>query len=308
MINPDDLCARFAQLEVWKANGQRAPHKPLLVLWAIGRCLRNESRMESYQHTASALRNLLGKFGPHRTRVHPEFPFWRLQNDGIWEVTNANRVSLSPSGDAHVSSLVRENVHGGFPLDVFDTLRSNEKLAIEIAYSLVEAHFPSSLQNEVLQAVGIFSKYEHVRRRARDGLLAESVLVAYGYKCSVCAFSVCLGSRPIALEAAHIRWHSSRGPDQINNALALCALHHRLFDAGAFTLSLDKRVIVAASAQGRGFEDALGRFNSEMISLPSCYEEQPDDGFVRWHQREVFNSLPISKQGEKQSLESPPSV
>ena len=33
-MNPDDLRARFAALQVWETKGQRAPNKPLFALWA----------------------------------------------------------------------------------------------------------------------------------------------------------------------------------------------------------------------------------------------------------------------------------
>ena len=45
-----------------------------------------------------------------------------------------------------------------------------------------------------------------------------------------------LGRYPVGIEAAHIRWHSQQGPDEITNALALCALHHTLFDLNYFPL------------------------------------------------------------------------
>ena len=37
---------------------------------------------------------------------------------------------------------------------------------------------------------------------------------------------------PSALEAAHVRWHSQEATHGVANALALCALHHALFDLG----------------------------------------------------------------------------
>jgi putative restriction endonuclease len=33
----DDILARFAGLNVWSRGGQRAPHKPLLFLYPLGR-------------------------------------------------------------------------------------------------------------------------------------------------------------------------------------------------------------------------------------------------------------------------------
>ena len=54
-------------------------------------------------------------------------------------------------------------------------------------------------------------------------------LTAYEYRCTICGFDVRLGPVPVALDAAHIRWHQAGGPDTESNGLALCVVHHKLF-------------------------------------------------------------------------------
>jgi putative restriction endonuclease len=46
------------------------------------------------------------------------------------------------------------------------------------------------------------------------------------------------------LEAAHIKWFQAKGPDIEANGLALCALHHKVFDLGAFTILPDTYSLV----------------------------------------------------------------
>ena len=291
-MNPDNLRARFAGLQVWERKGQRAPNKPLLALWAIGRCLRAEDRMASYRDAERALTYLLCRFGRPRKQVHPEFPFWRMRNDSLWEVQGTGPITEGPGGDVHVTSLRREDARGGFPPDVFAALQADEALAFEIACSLVDAHFPATLHDDVLEAVGIGSRLEYVRRRARDSTFSRTVLIAYGHQCAVCEFGVRLNGEHVALEGAHIRWHRARGPDQVRNGLALCALHHRLFDAGAFTVSLERRIVVSTAVHGEGFDDSLGRFHQRSVSLPASDDDLPDPNFLKWHHREVFGSIP----------------
>ena len=55
---------------------------------------------------------------------------------------------------------------------------------------------------------------------------------------------------PVALEAAHIKWRQAGGPDLEVNGLALCSLHHKLFDRGAFTLSNQLVILVSDDAHG----------------------------------------------------------
>ena len=311
-MNADDLRARFAGLRVWKSRGRRAPHKPLLALWAIGRCFRGEPRMAPFPVVQRELRSLLERFGPPRKAIHPEFPFQYLETDGLWEIRASGPVARGSGGHLLVSSLRRRKADGGFPEEIFETLRSSRWLALEIADMLVHAHFPPSRQMAVLEAAGIEAgygtgiarmatdgtetaepdphRYGYVRRRIRSPRFAREVLAAYGYRCAVCAFAVRLADDPVALEGAHIRWHCAEGPDEVRNGLALCALHHSLFDAGAFTVDAERRVDVADRIGGRGFPEALGRYARREAILPPGIDEQPAERFLEWHRREVFVS------------------
>ena len=282
------LLAKFENLQVWRAGDQRAPHKPLLALWAIGRCLAGEPRLAPFAEADRGLTALLRDFGPHRARVHTEHPFWRLRNDGLWEVEGADQVTTTSKGDAHRRSLVEHNNLAGFLETVHAVLSSDENLAKRIAHALVDAHFPASLHAEILKSAGIEPAYVTTRRMPRDPRFPEQVLEAYGHRCAVCGFAVRLNEKPIGLEAAHIKWHGARGPDVVANALALCALHHRLFDKGVFTLGPSRQVVVTAQATGAGHEEALGRFHSKRIALPAKPGDAPDTVFAGWHTREVF--------------------
>ena len=77
----EELLQHFNNLAIWKRHDERAPHKPLLVLWAIGRCLQGESRLVKYDIVHDALVYLLETFGPPRSNHKPQEPFWRMQKD-----------------------------------------------------------------------------------------------------------------------------------------------------------------------------------------------------------------------------------
>ena len=252
--------------------------------------LAGEPRLASYRDADRALRALLKDFGPHRAKVHTEHPFWRLRNDGVWNVEREDLVTVTSSGDAHRKALLENDIHGGFSDPVYTAFTSDENLARQTALGLVDAHFPPSLHAEILDAVGIGPAYVTSKRRARDRDFPEKVLAAYGHRCAVCGFAVRLNDNPVALEAAHIRWHKSGGPDVVPNALSLCALHHRLFDKGAFTLSPYRQIVVTTQATGAGLDEALGRFHAQPITLPARRDDAPDVLFADWHVREVFVS------------------
>lgn len=80
------ILERFGRLNVWSRGGQRAPHKPLLILYALGRWSRGDVTAIPFNEIDPQLTDLLKEFGPSRRSYHPEYPFWRLQNDGVWKV------------------------------------------------------------------------------------------------------------------------------------------------------------------------------------------------------------------------------
>src|SRR5215471_16276895 len=78
-LNVEQLQQRFRHITVWRRGAERAPHKPLLLLYALGKCQRGEPRAIPYAEVDPALQRLLRTFGPPRQSYHSEFPFRRLQ-------------------------------------------------------------------------------------------------------------------------------------------------------------------------------------------------------------------------------------
>ena len=299
----DDVLQRFKSLNVWKTRDKRAPHKPLLALWAIGRCLRGEVRLASYDLVDRELADLLRRFGPHRKTIHTEDPFWRMQRDDVWEVDRPRLVRPNAEGGAYKSDLKRHHIRGGLTEVDYTAFRDDPKLAVRVSEYLVACHFPATLQDEVLEATSIPAdapreleirdgdEFVIVRRRRRDPAFRKRVLAAYGSRCAVCELAVRRDNVPLALEAAHIKWHEARGPAVVENGLALCALHHDLFDTGAFTLSPELTVIVAGAINGFGAEPVLWRYHGERLRAgPREGFPRPAPRFLAWHRSEVFKA------------------
>lgn len=309
-----DIRRRFLALRVWSSSHRRAPHKPLLALWAIGRCLRGKPRMAPFDEVDQELGELLRNFGPPRKNLHTEFPFWRLCADGVWEIDRPQLATLTASGDAHRSSLRKWNLRGGLPVADYQAFQANPRLAREVAESLIEAHFPQTYRDDLLRATRIAGaplrprdanaplevrdepppeeeRYDLTRRLRRQASFRPAVLAAYSERCAVCAFDVRLAGEPVAVDAAHIHWHRDAGPADVRNGMALCVMHHRLFDRGAFTVLANYRVFVFGRATGMGVHEALLRFHEQRLRvLPKRVEQRPDPGCLRWHAREVFRA------------------
>jgi putative restriction endonuclease len=107
----------------------------------------------------------------------------------------------------------------------------------------------------------------------------------------MCGFDGRLGRNPVAIEAAHVRWHSQDGPDDLAKAVALCSLHHALFDCGVLGLSPGLQITVsplyvATSQAGRAIDALAGQ------PLLHVRPGQPsvDVIYVNWHTIQVFKS------------------
>ena len=286
---------------MWARRGVRAPHKPLLVLYAIGQLLQGKNGV-GFLDAEPRLTDLLRAFGPPRRTQHPEDPFWRLRTDGVWEVQGPPP-HTNAAGGARIADLRQNNNVGRFPEEIQAVFQADPRLALDVALLLLEAHFPSSMHDEILSAVGLDVGFTGrgaeqaqgiEQRRQRDPAFREQVLTAYEYSCAVCRIDIRLDEKSLALDAAHIKWHAAGGPDIVPNGLALCSLHHRVFDKGGLTVDRDLRVRISERVMGTtGRQEALLRFNCEPLLRPQRVEQVPKCEFLDWHQRNVFRPEPV---------------
>ena len=97
---------------------------------------------------------------------------------------------------------------------------------------------------------------------------------------------------PLRLDAAHIRWHQAGGPDEETNGLALCVLHHKTFDLGAFTVSKGIVLISDRVTGTGGFHETLMAYHTRPVREPQRPEWGPEPKHLDWHGREVFKGQP----------------
>jgi len=289
-----DVLTKFRNLKVWQRGDERAPHKPLLLLLTLGRYASGADRLIEYAEIEKPLKELLELFGPPRKSFHSEYPFWRLQNDGMWELQNADGLEKrSGQTDAKKSELIKHRVTGGLNTELFDAIKDDAGLLKQVSTELLESSFPDSLHQDILEAVGLLDAIEFSQRRKRDPKFREMVLQAYEYRCAICGLDLRMGGRELGLEAAHIKWHQARGPDSIENGLSLCSLHHKLFDRGAIGLSDEHILLVSESVHGtEGMANWLLTHHGLPIRKPQRVEYSPLSDFIGWHRKEVFRSPP----------------
>ena len=292
-----DWLERAARLRRWTGNGVRAPHKPLLFLYALGRFQQDPDGELAYSVVEQDLKRLLAEYGPSN-RTSPAYPFHHLQSDGVWEV-HTDRGPGSPGSG--VLELRATGARGRLAPDLRSDLRREPVLLGRLARVLLDLHFPPSLHGDLCDAVGLELELAETElrpraggSRRRDGRMRELVLTTYEYQCAFCGYDGRIGTVPVGLEAAHVRWWAFDGPDEIDNGLCLCSLHHKLFDKGVLGVTDEHRVMVSQRFVGRS-----SAARAQVLALTGRPLLGPQPG-VRpiaahhreWHTGQVFHGSP----------------
>jgi len=287
MVTEEDVLARFSRIRSWTKGDQRAPHKPLLLLLALARLQRGEPRWISFADVEAQLRDLISDFGPARGTVHPEYPFWRLRSDGVWEVKEAQELESKQNASGDLPPTLLRSAHGGILQELYDSLRVQPALVNSLANQILLDALPASLHDQVLDAVGF--PWVTAGRPLRDPAFRDEVLRIYERRCAVCGYDGRLGTIGLALEAAHIKWHAAGGPDTPDNGLALCSFHHVALDRGALTIDTDLQLQVSQHAVGQlQFDEYLLRYVGTPLRRPQAGAPLPRAEFLEWHWEWVF--------------------
>src|SRR3712207_4473090 len=78
---------RLSSLRQHQQDGRRSPHKPLLVLLALGRLAATGTSRLPWSEAEQKLADLIEEFGPTSKTGRAQsaaFPFTRLRSDGVW--------------------------------------------------------------------------------------------------------------------------------------------------------------------------------------------------------------------------------
>jgi len=307
-ITPDEFLRKIARIKPHRAGGLRAPHKPLLLLLALGRVGTGKERLARYDAEIDPrLSNLLRKFGHARTKPeNTHHPFGRLRNDGLWEIPGDATLSLTGSDDLLKTELRDRNVRGGFPESDYNLLRRDPETVERAAAFLLARFFPATLHTAIRDAVDLpagmvlqsVPGYLTRRLRPRDPKFRRDVLDAYEKRCAVCDLDMEIDEDFFGLEAAHIHWHCFEGPDQVSNGLALCRVHHAALDWGAIGLSpsANHQLKLLVSRKLKGTSQAFQQLvaaSGRPLRLPLERFQLPDAVFVQWHSKNVFRGEPV---------------
>jgi putative restriction endonuclease len=170
----------------------------------------------------------------------------------------------------------------GLGLDTFDELlpRSDAEAAVSVA----EEQAPYEFEQDRVQML--------TKRTIRDRIFRTRVLKAYDRRCAFTGFQFINGGGRAEVEAAHIKSVQDKGPDVVQNGLALSGTVHWMFDRGLLAVGDDARILLS-----NHINDVDG---VRKILLPNGYahfpespHDQPDPAFLRWHREHCFKGMAL---------------
>lgn len=298
-LSDEEVLTRLATFRQYQQDGERVPHKPLLVLLSLGRLHDTGSSALPWSTAETQLANLIAEFGPPSKTARAQsaaYPFTRLRRDDIWLIdADVPDDNLTPLRERRVTGRLNERLE--------TILRAKPGLLRQAARRLVESHFPMTVAPDVLTAVGldpdaVMSASELVdelaERRKRSSSWPQMILAAWDRQCAFCGYDGQLGGAAVGIEAAHVRWFNLGGPDTEDNGMALCSLHHKLFDRGAIGLDQDYRIQVSGLFSART-DAAKTIYDLHDKSLsPRRGTSLPALEHVAWHGSQVFKGIPIA--------------
>ncbi|MFJ5843959.1 HNH endonuclease [Streptomyces sp. NPDC092903] len=140
---PKTFQRRVGDVRPARRAGGPAPHRPLLLLWAIGQALTGAPRMQSWSATRDAVAPLMEKYAQAKDGIDAtRYPFWALVNDELWTVGHGQELALTSRGRRPtLESLNRTNPTGGLRQADYKLLLSQPDAAAAATAGLLLRYF-----------------------------------------------------------------------------------------------------------------------------------------------------------------------
>ena len=130
------------------------------------------------------------------------------------------------------------------------------------------------------------------RRTVRDRIFRTRVLKAYDRRCAFTGFQFINGGGRAEVEAAHIKSVGAKGPDVVQNGLALSGTVHWMFDRGLLTVADDASIVLSNHINDVDGVRKILHPNGR-ARFPDDQREAPDPAFLRWHRENCFKGVAL---------------
>jgi len=169
-----DVIKKFKNIRVYQENGNPSLHKPVLLLIALNQCDKGENRLCQFSELDELFNEIFAKFSLDGKAVNSHYPFGKLENDGIWEVSGSGSLKRTSVGHLFKKELIDEHVVGGFTEEVYNALILDKTLIHQLTDYFLKAYIPEELRGGFcgfLDIHKINNKVQETRKKEKMALL-----------------------------------------------------------------------------------------------------------------------------------------
>jgi len=148
-----DIEKRFREIRVYTEDNKPSLHKPVLLLFALSQCYQNQNRLIPFETIDRAFQQIFTSFSLEGKAENSHYPFGKLENDGIWEVTDTKTLQRTAVGHLFKGELLSKQVRGGFIPEIYGELISNKPLILKIAHEFLHRYFAQDLHTALLSVL-----------------------------------------------------------------------------------------------------------------------------------------------------------
>lgn len=287
---------KVARLNVYRAKGGPAPHKPLLLLLVLE--LSENGELAEMLPLTPELAFRFATFYSvvaHRRSQRPDvrMPFYHLQSEGFWRSLDERGQPAGHYRQAAIAEIDRDFLR--FTADAAARDKARRLLVAKYfqpaerpgLYALLAMAVPS---DEQISADGLIGEASAAQTRGRVARFRLDVVAAYNYACALTGLRLTTITVGSIVDAAHIHQFSKSRNNDPQNGMALCKNAHWLFDNGLWSLDDDYRVLVAKHRFSEEAPDqkSLSAYAGERIRLPASESHWPDRKYLAWHRKHAF--------------------
>jgi putative restriction endonuclease len=303
---------KFGKLNRAVVRGEKAPHKPVLLLAVIKQF--DEHRISENKICITPL--LVADFKDYWHKLvtgetfTPNFslPFFHLQSDGFWHLQTKPGLHILKTSSNSIRSFghLKEVVDYAYVESDLYALLLNEHNREVLKQTLISTYFPShqvpgnenQLVAQIIQQIlhespAVYktkaNSFDEEEVFIRSGVFKKEIPKIYNYTCCISGMRIIAGDIQM-IDACHIVPFSESHDDTITNGISLCPNLHRAFDRGLLSIDENYKVILKPFSENDNNIYSIKQFEGKDIMLPANSEYLPLQYNLEKH-RQKFSFL-----------------
>lgn len=308
----DFFVKKFSRLKVAIVKGNKAPHKPILLLSIIQSIDTGEISQNKICITADLVARFKDNWHHFVTNTgftaNFSLPFYHLQSEKFWflKTLPGREIALTSSHSIKSFSHLKEVVDYAYLDSTLYKFLKDAKTRDILKHTLLSTYFKvyslnqpyqlslvAEIKSEILKEAPAVYKtkaesFDEEEVFIRSGVFKKVVPQIYNYSCCISGMRIIASKEIQMIDACHIIPFSESHDDTISNGISLCPNLHRTFDRGLISIDENYRVLVSDNFSENSIDYSIKQFEGKQLLLPQTQGYLPSKQNLSWHRQHVF--------------------